>query len=108
MGNIYADEALFTARLHPARSGRDLSTAEARRLRQAVAAVLTRAIEKRGSTIRNYVGGSGLKGGYQDEFLAYGRTGKPCVRCGRPIERIVLAGRSTHFCPRCQKRKDEG
>ncbi|HYT88013.1 MAG TPA: zinc finger domain-containing protein, partial [Gemmataceae bacterium] len=90
------------------RRGRDLSAVEARRLREAIATVLTRAIEKRGSSIRNYVGGSGLKGEYQHEFLVYGRKGQPCVRCGRAIERIVLAGRSTHFCPRCQKRKDEG
>jgi len=108
VGNIYADESLFVARLHPARRGRDLSAVEARRLREAIATVLTRAIEKRGSSIRNYVGGSGLKGEYQHEFLVYGRKGQPCVRCGRAIERIVLAGRSTHFCPRCQKRKDEG
>jgi formamidopyrimidine-DNA glycosylase len=103
VGNIYADESLFSARLHPSLTGHDLSAAEARRLRESVAAVLTRAIEKRGSSIRNYIGGSGLKGEYQDEFLVYGRTGEPCVRCRRPIERIVLAGRSTHFCPRCQR-----
>jgi formamidopyrimidine-DNA glycosylase len=107
VGNIYADESLFVARLHPARRGNDLSAAEAGRLRKAVATVLTYAIEKRGSSIRNYVGGSGRKGEYQNEFRAYGRTGEPCVRCGTPITGIRLAGRSTHFCPICQ-RKDEG
>jgi formamidopyrimidine-DNA glycosylase len=70
--------------------------------------VLKLAIDRRGSTIRNYVGGSGLRGGYQEEFRVYGRTAQPCVRCGTPIERIQLAGRSTHYCPRCQQRKDEG
>jgi formamidopyrimidine-DNA glycosylase len=103
VGNIYADESLFQARLHPARLGRDLLPAEADRLRKAITAVLHRAIERRGSTIRDYVGGSGLQGGYQDEFLAYGRTGEPCQRCRTPIECIRLGGRSTHFCPRCQQ-----
>lgn len=102
VGNIYADEALFEARLHPTRLGRSLSAAEAGRLRQAVTKVLTRAIQRRGSSIRNYVGGSGLKGSYQKEFRVYGQTGRPCPRCRTPIERIRLAGRSTHFCPRCQ------
>ena len=102
VGNIYADEALFAGCLHPARLGRDITAAEAERLRKAVVKVLKYAITKRGSSIRNYVGGSGLKGEYQEEFSVYGRTGEPCLRCRRPIERIRLAGRSTHFCPRCQ------
>ncbi len=104
VGNIYADESLFAARLRPTRTGRATTAREARRLRDAVAKVLTRAIEQRGSSIRNYVGGSGLKGQYQDEFLVYGRAGEPCRRCGTPIERIRLAGRSTHYCPRCQQK----
>jgi formamidopyrimidine-DNA glycosylase len=103
VGNIYADEALFEARLHPARIGRELTGAEANRLRRAIEVVLTRAIEKRGSSIRNYLGGSGLKGQYQEEFRAYGCTGQPCPRCRTPIQQIRLAGRSTHFCPRCQR-----
>ncbi|MCE9530890.1 MAG: bifunctional DNA-formamidopyrimidine glycosylase/DNA-(apurinic or apyrimidinic site) lyase [Planctomycetes bacterium] len=102
VGNIYADESLYTAKLDPRRRGRDLQKTEADRLRKAIVTVLTRAIKYRGSTIRNYVGGSGLKGGYQDEFLVYGRTEKPCYRCKTPIECIRLAGRSTHFCPACQ------
>jgi formamidopyrimidine-DNA glycosylase len=106
VGNIYADESLFEARLHPARTGRSLTRAEAERLRRAVVTVLKRAIERRGSSIRDYVGGSGLKGRYQDEFRVYGRTGKPCPRCRTPIERARLAGRSTHFCPRCQRKED--
>jgi formamidopyrimidine-DNA glycosylase len=107
VGNIYADESLFTARLHPARLGKDLTAAEADRLRKAVAEVLTCAIEKRGSSIRDYVGGSGLKGEYQNEFRVYKRTGQPCVRCRASLVGTRLAGRATHFCPRCQ-RKDEG
>jgi formamidopyrimidine-DNA glycosylase len=103
VGNIYADEALFEARLHPARQAADLTKAEADRLRKAIAAVLDRAIKRRGSSIRNYVGGSGLQGEFQKEFRVYGRTGQPCPRCRGPIERIRLAGRSTHFCPHCQK-----
>jgi formamidopyrimidine-DNA glycosylase len=65
--------------------------------------VLERAIDKRGSSIRDYVGGSGRKGEYQSEFRVYGRTGEPCLRCGTPIRCVRLAGRSTHFCRRCQK-----
>ncbi len=102
VGNIYADESLFRARLHPARLGRDLEPAAADRLRRCVADVLSRAIARRGSSIRDYVGGSGEPGEYQKEFLVYGRTGEPCPRCGAPIARTRLAGRSTHYCPRCQ------
>jgi formamidopyrimidine-DNA glycosylase len=103
VGNIYADESLFTARLHPARRGKALSAAEAGRLRRAVAEVLTQAIAKRGSSIRTYVGGSGRKGTYQEAFRVYQRTGEPCPRCGTPIAGIRLAGRATHYCPKCQK-----
>jgi formamidopyrimidine-DNA glycosylase len=103
VGNIYADESCFAARLHPARRGQSLSSREVRRLADAVPLVLTRAIEKRGSTIRDYIGGSGLRGDFQEEFCVYSRTGLPCVRCGKLILHTRLAGRATHFCPRCQK-----
>ncbi len=103
VGNIYADEALFEARLHPSRIASELGDETADRLRQAVASVLNRAIERRGSTIRDYIGGSGLKGAFQKEFRVYGCAGRPCFRCTALIERIRLAGRSTHFCPKCQK-----
>jgi formamidopyrimidine-DNA glycosylase len=103
VGNIYADESLHVAGLHPARLGVQLRRAHADALRRAVAEVLRHAIAKRGSTIRDYIGGSGLKGGYQDEFRVYGRTGLPCRRCRTPIERMVVAGRSSHFCPKCQR-----
>ncbi len=102
IGHIYADEALFEARLRPTRKGRGLTHARAETLRQAIVTVLKRAIDRRGSSIRNYVGGSGLRGGYQEEFRVYGRTGEPCRECGRPLCQIRLAGRSTHYCPHCQ------
>jgi formamidopyrimidine-DNA glycosylase len=105
VGNIYADEALFEARLHPTRTARTLARAEADRLRRAIVTVLNRAIDLRGTTIRNYVGGSGLKGLYQEKKQVYGRAGQPCVRCRTPVEQIRLAGRSTHFCPRCQRKE---
>ncbi len=104
VGNIYADESLFEAKLHPATLACALNRTAAERLRNAIATVLDRAIHLRGSTIRNYVGGSGLKGGYQDQFRVYGRTGERCPRCRTPIERVRLAGRSTHYCPKCQRR----
>src|SRR5579872_6812107 len=78
VGNIYADETLFQAKLHPKTLGNKLGAAAANRLRRAIATVLTRAIERRGSSIRNYVGGEGLEGSYQHEFRVYGRTGEPC------------------------------
>jgi formamidopyrimidine-DNA glycosylase len=103
VGNIYADETLFHARLHPKILARDLAAAAADRLRRAIATVLRRAIERRGSTIRNYVGGEGLEGNYQHEFRVYGRTGEPCPRCGTPVASLRVAGRATHFCPQCQR-----
>jgi formamidopyrimidine-DNA glycosylase len=102
VGNIYADESLFDARLSPGRLGRQTTPRQADRLRQAVVQVLTRAIEGRGSSIRDYVAGNGERGNYQAEFRVYGRTGEPCLRCRTPIERVRLGGRSTHYCPRCQ------
>ena len=92
VGNIYADESLFEALLRPPRLGKDLKRKEADRLCvQAIVRVLGRAIDKRGSSIRDYVGGSGLKGEFQDEFRVYGRADEPCPRCiSSPIVRIVL------------------
>jgi formamidopyrimidine-DNA glycosylase len=102
VGNIYADESLFQACLHPARQGNQTSELEASRLRQAMIRVLNRAITQRGSSIRDYVGGSGRKGRYQEEFRVYQRAGQPCPRCQNAIECIRLAGRATHFCAHCQ------
>jgi formamidopyrimidine-DNA glycosylase len=103
IGNIYADESLFVARLLPRQRGCDTSAAEASRLLRAIVGVLQSAIDRRGSTIRNYVGGSGLRGSYQHEFRVYGRGGKSCLRCRAAIQIVRLAGRSTHFCPICQQ-----
>jgi formamidopyrimidine-DNA glycosylase len=105
VGNIYADESLHWARLHPAQSGRCTNGQQASRLKDAIVAVLNLAIEQRGSSIRDYIGGSGQKGEYQNEFRVYGQVGRPCPRCRTAIVRIRLAGRSTHFCPHCQRQR---
>lgn len=103
VGNIYADEACFRARLHPARPGQSLQAKECDRLRRAIETVIRRAIDCRGSTIRDYIGGSGLRGQFQNELAVYGRTGEPCPVCQTPIACRRLAGRSSHFCPTCQR-----
>jgi formamidopyrimidine-DNA glycosylase len=107
VGNIYADEALFRAGIHPARPGGSLTPAEIERLALAVAAVLTDGIAAfgsslGGSSLQNYARPGGEAGGFQDEHRVYKRTGQPCVVCGAPVERVVLGQRSTHFCPQCQ------
>lgn len=103
VGNIYADEALFAARLHPQRLGCDVSKQETDRLRRALVNVLNRAIAKHGSTFLSFYYGDGSSGEYQNEFKAYQQTGQPCTRCRTTIQQVILAGRSTHFCPRCQE-----
>lgn len=103
VGNIYADEACFAAKIDPRRLANKLRPAEADRLLAAVREVLTRAIESRGSSIRDYVGGNGNRGEFQNRFAVYGRNGEPCPKCGRAIRSVRLAGRSTHYCPKCQK-----
>jgi len=108
VGNIYADEACSRAGLHPGRRGVRLTPAEVDRLRDAILEVIAHAIEHRGSTIRDYIGGSGLRGGFQEEFRVYGRTGEPCKTCGSAISRLVIAGRSSHFCPDCQRMNGRG
>ena len=103
VGNIYADESLFSAGIHPrARAGR-LSKRRAEDLYRNILETLKIAIEHRGSSISDYVDASGEKGGYQQLHSVYGRTGEPCTRCGAPIRRIVLGQRGTHYCPRCQR-----
>lgn len=102
VGNIYADESLFVARIHPLRPACDLTMAEADRLREALVSVLKQAIKRRGSTIRDYIGGSGLRGGYQEEFRVYGRKGEGCLRCQTPLAVLRISGRSSHYCPHCQ------
>jgi formamidopyrimidine-DNA glycosylase len=102
VGNIYADEALFLAGVHPRRRSRRLTALDCDRLVAAVQQVMLRSIETGGSSISDYVRPSGERGSYQDERRVYGRTGLPCGQCGTPIQRCVLGQRSTHFCPSCQ------
>ncbi|MCC6454892.1 MAG: bifunctional DNA-formamidopyrimidine glycosylase/DNA-(apurinic or apyrimidinic site) lyase [Caldilineaceae bacterium] len=107
VGNIYADEALFRAHIHPGRAGGSLTPDEIERLHAAVRDVLAAGIRRRGSTLggsslQNYLRPGGLPGDFQNEFLVFRRTGQPCLVCGTPIARIVIAQRSTHFCPTCQ------
>jgi formamidopyrimidine-DNA glycosylase len=103
MGNIYTDESLWRARIHPARVGSALKLDELRRLHKAVRAVLSEAIRFRGSSISDYVDSQGQPGEFQLRHRAYGREGKPCSRCGTKIRRIIVAGRSSYFCPTCQR-----
>lgn len=104
LGNIYADEALFRAGIHPLEIASRIRGDRVRRLHAAVAAVLREAIAAGGSSISDYVDAQGRKGFFQFSHRVYQRTGEPCVRCGSPIRRVVVAQRSSHFCPRCQKR----
>jgi formamidopyrimidine-DNA glycosylase len=104
LGNIYADEALFRAGIHPTRRASDLTIAEMRKLNRAIKSVLRQALRFKGSTLRDYVDAAGNKGGFQLRHRVYDRDGEPCRSCKMPIERMVLAGRSAHFCPRCQPR----
>jgi formamidopyrimidine-DNA glycosylase len=103
VGNIYADEALFRAKIRPSRSARTLTRKEAELLAAEIRAVLLRSIETGGSSISDYVQPNGSDGQYQNERRVYARKGEPCYVCGSPIKRVVLAARSTHYCPKCQK-----
>jgi formamidopyrimidine-DNA glycosylase len=102
VGNIYASEALFRARVDPRRPGRDLSPAEVKRLHRSVRAVLREAVERAGTTFQNYRAVNGRSGQFQVSLRVYGREGEACAVCRRPVERIVQAGRSTFYCPACQ------
>ena len=104
LGNIYADEALFRARLHPLRTGASVGPRKARALHGAIQAVLRAAIVAGGSSIRDYRDSRGEPGAFQHEIQIYGKAGTPCVTCGTRVRRFLVAQRSTHFCPRCQRR----
>ena len=104
IGNIYADEALFRAGIHPMALSNRLRPGSVRRLHQAIVEVLTEAIAAGGSSISDYVDAEGRKGFFQFSHRVYQRTGEPCTRCRTPIRRVLVAQRSSHFCPRCQKR----
>jgi formamidopyrimidine-DNA glycosylase len=104
VGNIYADEALWRARIHPLRPAGELTREEVAAVRKGVRRALERGIARQGATLRDYRGTDGRRGRMQLEFRVYGRAGEPCERCGTPIEKIRAAGRGTWYCPRCQPR----
>jgi formamidopyrimidine-DNA glycosylase len=104
VGNIYADEALFRARLHPLSPAGSMKPEHAEALRDAVVAALEAGIDSGGASIDDYRDGRGAKGTMQDEFLVHTREGEECPQCGGPISRIVVSGRSTYYCPSCQVR----
>jgi formamidopyrimidine-DNA glycosylase len=103
VGNIYADESLFRAGIRPRRRAASLSKENMRRLYLAVQEVLKEAIELGGSSISDYVDVEGEEGFFQFQHRVYGREGEPCLVCKTPIKRVVIAGRSSHYCPKCQK-----
>ena len=103
VGNIYADESLFRAGVRPRRRAASLTRAELRRLYDAVQQVLTQAIAAGGSSVSDYVNAEGEPGFFQFEHRVYDREDEPCLVCSTPIKRVVIAGRSSHYCPHCQK-----
>jgi formamidopyrimidine-DNA glycosylase len=103
MGNIYIDESLFRARIHPLRRASDLSRAKLRALHGAIQEVLAEAIDCAGSTVGQYRGADGQSGEFQRFLRVYGHQGDPCVRCGRPVVKIRVGSRGTHICRRCQR-----
>ena len=105
LGNIYVDESLFAAGIHPLKRADRLKADEVTRLNKAIKQTLKRAIRHRGSTLRDYVDADGERGGFQTLHHVYARAGEPCHSCDAPLKRIVLGGRSTHFCPKCQRRR---
>ena len=102
VGNIYADEALFRARLHPLRAAGSVGPRQAARLHAALLETLQAGIDHEGSSIESFVDPAGERGGFQEILNVYQRTGEPCRVCGTPIRRVTVGGRGTHFCPRCQ------
>ena len=105
LGNIYVDEVLWRAKVHPASPSQSLKRAEATAIHEQTIEVLGQAVEKGGSTIRTYTNAFGEDGTMQDFHQVYDKTGEACSRCGSIIEKIQLGGRGTHFCPKCQRRK---
>jgi formamidopyrimidine-DNA glycosylase len=104
IGNIYADEALHRARLHPLSPAGSMRREHWEDLHEAIIETLEAGLSNGGASIDDYRDARGEEGSMQDEFLVYGREGQPCPRCGAPIRRIVISGRSSFFCPRCQTR----
>ncbi len=103
VGNIYADEALFRARIHPLRPAGSLSRQQRERLREGIVEALGEGIDARGASIDDFRHIDGFRGSFQDRFLVHLRAGEPCVRCGKPIVKIVAAGRGTYVCEHCQR-----
>jgi len=103
VGNIYADESLWRAKIHPARLGTSLTREQTATLRRVLQEILRQAIQMRGSTVSDFLDAAGEPGEYQRRHRAYGREGKPCYRCKTVIRRAIVAGRSSYFCPRCQR-----
>ena len=106
VGNIYADEALWRARIHPLRPAGTLTRDELAALRKGIRDALTMGIARQGASLRDYRDPRGRRGRMQDDFRVYGRAGEPCHRCGTPIEKIRAAGRGTWYCPSCQRAPD--
>ena len=104
VGNIYADEALWRARVHPLTQAGELGDVELKALHRGIRAALQAGIARQGATLRSYRTPDGTPGKMQHEFKVYGRDGEPCDRCGTPIEKIRAAGRGTSYCPSCQRR----
>jgi formamidopyrimidine-DNA glycosylase len=102
VGNIYADESLWRARIHPARLGTRLNTKQAKTLRRVLQDILKKAIVMRGSSISDFLDAEGQPGEYQRRHRVYGREGEACYRCDALIRRAIVAGRSSYFCPKCQ------
>ncbi len=102
LGNIYADEALFRSGIHPMAG--HISRKRATLLHRAIQEVLAEAVAARGSSISDYVDAENQRGSFQHQHRVYGRTGEPCITCGTPIRRVVITQRSSHYCPKCQRR----
>lgn len=103
LGNIYSDESLYLAKIHPKRLTGRISKARLAELHAGIQSVLKRAIRLMGTSVDSYAGVDGQPGGYQKYLLVYGREGEPCKRCGAKIRREKIGSRSAHFCPRCQR-----
>lgn len=104
LGNIYVDESLFKAGIHPERPAGKLTGKQVKKLHESIVATLAEAVEQGGSSIKSYVNGQGEMGMFQQSLQVYGRKDEPCVHCGTQIVRFVVGGRGTHICPKCQKK----
>lgn len=103
IGNIYVDESLFRARIHPESTANKVSDQAVSRLHRAIRKTLREAVAQGGSTVRSYVNGQGQMGMFQQSLFVYARKGEPCSTCGTEVKKMVVAGRGTHYCPKCQR-----